>query len=301
MSINRRINFKPVEAEDIPIISPYFAIPDFRTCDFSIGGMFMWRKYFETSYLLHEDCLFFKIKYFDGQICFTFPLGHISIDRSLDLLEEYTINENIDYKFCTVPEEALSILLTRYGNRLNAVETRDWFDYLYNMDDLSDLKGNKYSGPRNHINRFLKLYPHYNYVKINENNIHKVQQFLLDYQGYLLKDGVVAEQEYMRTKELLSYFEFFNLFGGYIDIDNKIIAFTIGEVVNDTVFIHVEKALTEYHGAYQIIAKEFLKQFHPDAVRYVNREEDVGNLGLRKAKLAYHPIALLKKFVVSIK
>jgi hypothetical protein len=293
-------DFKLVEAEDIPVISEYFILSNFRTCDFSIGGMFMWRKYFETSYMICEDCLFFKIKYFNNQICFTFPLGRVSIDMALDLIEEYTANERISCKFCTVPEEALAILQTKYKERLSATEIRDWFDYLYNMEDLLQLKGKKYNGPRNHINKFLKLYPQYNYVNISENNIDKVQRFLCDNQSCLLKNGIIAEQEYARTKELLSCFKLFKLPGGYIEIDGKMVAFTIGEVINDTLFIHIEKALIDYHGAYQVIANEFLKQFSLDIIKYVNREEDVGNPGLRKSKLAYHPAKLLKKFTISI-
>jgi hypothetical protein len=293
--------FKEVEAEDIPLITKYFGVKNFRTCDFSIGGMFMWRKYFDTSYAIHEDCLFFKIKYFDDLICFTYPLGYIPDDKALGLLENYIIDNNLTFNLCTVPEEALSILRERYNDRLAATPTRNWFDYLYQIDDLINLRGKKYNGARNHINKFLKLYPQYRYQKIGADNIDKIQQFLNDNRTSFLKDSETALQEYSRSSEILSYFELFQLEGGYIEWEDKIIAFTVGEIINDTLFVHIEKALIEYQGVYQLLANEFVKQFDTDVIKYVNREEDVGDPGLRKAKLSYHPIKLLSKYLVSIR
>jgi hypothetical protein len=297
------MNFKIVEAEDIPVISKFLLTQNFRTCDFSIGGMFMWRNYFVTSYLIHEDCLFFKIKYFNNLTCFTFPIGFNSNDKALEILEHYIREEKFAlFNLCTVPEEALSVLKKKYDSRISAIPLRDWFDYLYNIEDLAELKGKKYHSQRNHINKFQKLYPNYSFNRITTENIVKIQQFLHNKQSSLMKaENELALQEYEKTKEMMLYFTKFGLIGGFIELNGEVIAFTVGEVINDTLFIHIEKALIEYEGSYPMIAHQFIKQFDTSIIHFVNREEDVGDDGLRKSKLSYYPVQLLSKYLVTIK
>jgi hypothetical protein len=101
-----------------------------------------------------------------------------------------------------------------------------------------------------------------------------------------------------KVGELLENYGQYGLFGGFLTVGGEIVSFSVGERVNDTVFVHVEKADIRYTGVYQVMVQEFLKHFAREGDLYVNREEDVGDEGLRKSKLSYHPAELLEKSVV---
>ena len=293
------LNFKPIEVNDIGNISVYLRCQHFRTCDYSVGGIFMWRHFFKTEFAVYADTLFFKTLYLNNRISFTFPIGKLPADESLKLLENYAEANHLDLNFCTVPAEALIILQKRYGSRLDAYPNRDWFDYLYNIDSIINLSGKKYNTQRNHTNKFKKLYT-YKYVEITPQNIGLIHDFLGVFHTSFFDDDRTAKEEFIRAKEILQYIDLFNLMGGYIEVEGKIVAFSVGEIVNDTLFVHLEKALKEYPGSYQTITNEFAKNERNSDVLFINREEDVGDLGLRKSKMSYHPEKLLEKYTVCI-
>jgi hypothetical protein len=295
------LSFKPIEAENMPLISKYFEYQDFRTCDYSIAGIFMWRKFFKSEYAIYKDVLLFKVTYINGIVAFTMPVGFGPLDEALLQLDEYARENGHALTFCTVPKPALAILEEKYGeDKITCTESRDWFDYLYSAQDMQTFAGRKFSGQRNHINKFKKLYPDYRYVPIDSQNIGRAIEFFAGYSQEHVKDNPIAKEETFRAKELLNYFESFSLIGGYIEVDGSIVAFAIGEVIGDTLFVHIEKALIEYEGSYQVIVKEFAAHTASDEIIYINREEDTGDLGLRTSKLSYHPVQLLEKFVVKV-
>jgi len=295
------LDFKPVEASDIPAIAPYLRMQTYRTCDFSIGGMFMWRDYFKTAFSICRNTLFFKIKYFNDLMCFTFPVGQLPPQEALEILERYAADEGLALNFCTVPEAALAVLKSVYKERLTAVPMRDWYDYLYNIEDLRQLKGRKYQGPRNHLNKFKLSYPDYTYNPINKDNIDTVQQFLSENKESILNHhNELAQHEYNKTQEIMNLLMQFDLSGGYLEYEGKVLAVTAGEIINDTLLVHIEKALTAYDGVYQALTNEYLKHNDIETVKYVNREEDVGNEGLRRSKMSYHPVKLLTKYLVTV-
>lgn len=295
------LSFKPIEAETMPLISKYFEYQDFRTCDYSIAGIFMWRKFFKSEYEIYRDVLLFKVTYINGMVGFTMPIGFGPLDEALAQLQEYARENEIPLSFCTVPKPALAILEEQYGKeKLTCTESRDWFDYLYSAQDMRTFAGRKFSGQRNHINKFKKLYPNYRYVPLDGQNIGKAINFFANYSEEHIKDNPIAKEESFRAKEILNYFESFSLLGGYIEVDGAVVAFAIGEVIGDTLFVHIEKALTDYEGSYQVIVKEFADHAASDKIVYINREEDTGDLGLRTSKLSYHPVQLLEKYFVKV-
>nr|WP_319487216.1 phosphatidylglycerol lysyltransferase domain-containing protein [uncultured Caproiciproducens sp.] len=292
--------FKPIEAENLTALSQYFKCQNFRTCDYSIAGIFMWRKFFYSEYAIYENMLLFKVTYINGAIAFTFPIGCGSTDDALGQLEDYARQEKIPLSFCTVPQDGLAILEKRYGGKITHTENRDWFDYLYFRADMQTFAGRRFSGQRNHINKFKKLYPDYRYVPINMKNIGRVIEFFGSYAEEHVKENPIAKEESFRAKEILPYFEQFGLLGGFIEVEGKIVAFSVGEIVGDTLFVHIEKALKEYEGSYQMMVKEFAVHEANEEVCYINREEDIGDLGLRTSKLSYHPVRLLEKYFVTV-
>ena len=118
------------------------------------------------------------------------------------------------------------------------------------------MAGRRYSGQRNHINKFKRLYPNYSYEKFTKDNLDRVTQFLKDYQLNFSKNSSLAKEELSRSLELLPYMSKFNLIGGFIQVDDNIVAMSIGEIINDTLYCHIEKADRNYHGSYQMIVKD---------------------------------------------
>lgn len=174
-------------------------------------------------------------------------------------------------------------------------EDRDNFDYVYNMQDLLTLKGKRLHGKRNHINQFLSRYT-YEYVKITPDMLDECMAIYEDWlEG---KDpteyGVLGEQEAIRIG--LEHMKELGLAGGGILVDGKLKAFSLGERINEEMtVIHIEKADSTIPGLYPLINREFILHEWKD-VKYINREEDMGLEGLRRAKMSYSPLYLLEKF-----
>ncbi len=293
------LSFEPINADNIMKAAEYFKYKISRTSDYTVGAMYMWRDFYNTSYTIFDDMILYKVKFL-GRTSFTIPVGSGSLDRAMDALKEYCAKKEIPLWFCTVPEEGLSILTDRFHGVIPGTPNRDWADYLYLAEDLAEMAGRRFSGQRNHINKFKKLYPEYRYEKITQDNLSRIIDFLMDYQVRFAKDSDLAREELNRSLELLPYLIQFNLPGGFIEVDGTIVAMAIGEIVKDTLYCHIEKANREYPGSYQMIVREFSKNTITPEVKYINREEDVGDEGLRTSKLSYHPIRLLDKYCVLV-
>ena len=170
-------------------------------------------------------------------------------------------------------------------------EKRAMSDYVYNTADLISLSGKKYHGKRNHLNKFLSLY-NWTYKNIDKTNLKKCAEFVA---------RITSERNPDPAHEInamnLLFDNFFELgvTGGCIEIDGRIAAVSVGEKMGDTALIQVEKADTAFDGAYAAINQIFLKNEFSDC-RFVNREEDMGVAGLRKAKMSYHPAFLYTKY-----
>jgi hypothetical protein len=295
------LNFKPLTLDDIPTIRPFLKYQQSRICDYSVGGIFMWREFFKTRYTIYNGVLIFQVRYLSGVTAFTVPLAPNpeGITIALEAIEQHCRETNLPLVFCTVPENMLPRFRERYPSAF-IQPSRDWFDYLYLTEDLISFRGKKYDGQRNHINKFRKMVPDYFFEEITEENLPQVCEFYDNFAELYEKPSELAREESSKVKELLRNYEKYGLFGGVIKGDGKIISMSIGERVNDTLFVHVEKADIRYPGAYQMIVQEFLKHFAKEGDTYVNREEDVGDPGLRKSKLSYHPTTLLEKSVVLV-
>jgi len=291
------LTFEPITADNILKSAEYFKYKVSRTSDYTIGAMYMWRDFYQTEFTIYDDMILYKVKFLD-RISFTFPVGGGSLTKAMDALKEYCSVNNLPLWFCTVPVEVTSILVDQFGGTIPCKPSRDWADYLYLAEDLANMTGRKYSGQRNHINKFKKLYPDYKYQRITSDNLPRIEEFLRDYQLNHGKDASLAQEELNRTLELLQYLKEFNLPGAFIEVDGNIVALTIGEIVNDTLHCHIEKAVRDYPGSYQMIVKEFASDMLQSGVQYINREEDVGDEGLRTSKLSYHPVQLLDKYCI---
>lgn len=180
---------------------------------------------------------------------------------------------------------------------LEAAPNRDLFDYVYLSSDLTELGGRKYHQKRNHISSFTSSYP-YKFELIDSKNLPLLREAAETL--YALSGGGL-EDEYRAIGEVIENFEALDLRAAVLTVNGQIVAYTIGEKANDdTAIIHIEKANRDFAGAYAAINNMFAKAQFADLV-YINREEDMGIEGLRKAKLSYNPHHFNEAYIVKFK
>lgn len=296
----RRLNFKPINHEVMPEIWNLLQKAPGRTTDFSYGGLLMWVDMFHYEYDILNDTLFIKGRVEDdlSKPAFSLPVGSMPVDFAVDVLKEYCRRNHIVLEFSAVPEEALE----EFGN-LNPSKTEpleDWSDYLYSAESLATLSGKKYSKKRNHVNQFLAAYPDWELLPLDGNYIDQALAFMskIDEEG---DQTPMAIAERRLNREMLNIMkEGDSVMKGAVLTDGHggFLGFTIGDVKDDTLFVHIEKALRDTPGGFEMLNKAFAEYMigqHPE-IKYINREDDAGDPGLRRAKESYHPVAMLKKY-----
>ena len=167
-------------------------------------------------------------------------------------------------------------------------------------EDLKFFRGKKLSGQRNHVNRFHKTYGTWTFRPIVPEDLPMILALLDRYVQEHEKDSVSYLEDLNKTKEVLNNLDLYDMKGGLLMVEDRLAGFSLGEVLGDTLFIHIEKADREIFGAYQMLVSQFAQAYAGEGVSFLNREDDVGDPGLRTSKLSYHPVALLEKYVVTV-
>lgn len=267
------------------------------------GTYFIWADYFNTKVCRNKNILFTR---FDlGRTSYLFPKGTKSIlgvKNAMDLVFE-------DYKNSDLPELYISgldisevIKLEKVcPKKFDFINRRDSFEYVYSSSDLTNLKGKKYHSKRNHIAKFEKNY-NWEYEEINIADKKKYIDFFEKwFAENASREDKVNSGEYGAIIKALDNYKELNFYGGAVTVGGQIVACAIGEKINKKVFVvHFEKALADFDGSYALINREFSKDLFR-SFKYINREEDLGIEGLRKAKLSYKPAFLISKFDAKLK
>ena len=291
------MEFKKLEFEDLELIRSYYQKYTNRTCDRTIGGSFMWRDYLQTMYALVDDTLVMKCLK-DGETVFCFPMGE-QVDLALLEIEKYCEKEGIAPEFVSLSKTEMEYLKERYTDA-TIIENRDWSDYLYLTADHANFSGRKFTTQRNHVNKFLKNYENWEFKRIDEETLPLVREFYKDYEARFAKSDVTAIEELKKTNEVLDRYGDYGFDGYALFIEQKVVGFSIGEIIGDVMFIHVEKADKSMDGVNTMLVMQFAKAFEGQ-VTYLNREEDVGDMGLRYSKTKYRPIDMVYKYEVNFK
>ena len=214
-------------------------------------------------------------------------------------IAEYCLQNKLPLRFVPVPKDELDRMLHFFPGS-TAQADRDTFDYLYRSEDLKFFRGKKLSGQRNHVNRFHKTYGTWTFRPIVPEDLPMILALLDRYVQEHEKDSVSYLEDLNKTKEVLNNLDLYDMKGGLLMVEDRLAGFSLGEVLGDTLFIHIEKADIAYEGVYQALVNEYAKCFVTPGVRYINREEDAGDEGLRRSKESYHPVRLLEKYLVQI-
>jgi len=283
---------------------PYFQTQNFRLCNYSAGVLFMWNKVLSPEYAIIEDCLIIKETY-DKISCFYYPisLSHNESNEILALgkIEEYCKEHRLKLRFTDIPDSKIEFLVKRYGADLHVYNPRRWRDYIYLAENFKTYAGGAFSGQRNHVNKFKKTYPDYKFTACACSGDCSILNFLNEYESYqMAKGNISATTEMKSAKELMPHVKEFKMMCGYITVGGKIIAVSVGEKCGDTLIVHIEKALHEYQGVYPTIAQEFANAYATGDIKYINREDDSGDLGLRKSKLNYLPWQVANKYSIEV-
>lgn len=297
------MDFRPLHANELPALRRYVERNPFRMADNSLGFLLMWRPYAHTAHAEAEGCLILRTAY-GGKTRFAYPI-HPDADqdaelRALAAVEAWCVSEGVPLILGSVPAERLPLLTRRYGRDMAISNPRTWRDYLYNLSDFVDYPGRRFAGQRNHVSKFRRAYPQALYRPMTAADVPAVNGFLREYAArQYAKNSFLAKEELHATETLLSMFDDLTQVGGLMEVDGKIAAITVGEVIGDTLIVHVEKALVGYEGIYPAIAQAFATAMRRPGLDYINREDDAGDCGLRKSKLQYNPIRLVDKYAVT--
>ncbi len=292
------LSFKPITLASLPQIEPFLYRQTYRTCDFSVGGIYMWIDYFGYEYCICHDTLFIKGSEENNlqNTAFAVPVGGVKLPDALQLLKRYCSRHGIPLILSAVPEPAALEIQQLYGCPI--VELPDWGDYLYRATDLATLVGHRFNKKRNRVNKFKNTYPDFQFEPIEPHNLPDVIAFFKTYMQEYQKESLLFTYEESKVLQVLHEYDKLKFEGILLRVSGKIVAFSIGEVIGDTLIVHIEKAKKEIVGAYETINMlyaQYMTQRFPD-VKLINREDDAGDPGLREAKLSYNPETILKKY-----
>ena len=294
------LDFQKVTYENAHELTDYFKQLPWRITDCTVGTTAMWAEYYQTEYAVVEGFLVLKYTETDGELCFSVPMGEGDPSAALNAVAQCARELGLPLVFGTVPEEMLPLIIDHFGCEVRVAHDPAWDDYLYDKTDIITLKGRRYNTQRNHINKFLKTYGGYEFEPITAENLPEVREF---FHNFMTHEDTISEdmtEERVLTMEVLDHYEKLGMTGGVVRVQGKVVALSIGEVVGDTLFVHIEKCRRDYGGGYPVINQEFARHNDSETLRYVNREEDVGLPGLRQAKRQYGPIKMVRKYMVTV-
>ncbi len=297
------LNFKRIQLEDKSVIDRFLQGNTHRASELCFSNLYGWAHKFDTQYAVFNDFLLIKFKREDGGCSYLKPIGKGNLAEAVHALVE-DCGCKIKFNMSGVTQAMWEELHAAMPGELEFELTRGNFDYIYTSEKLIGLKGKKLQSKRNHINRFKNENSDWQYISLNNNPeyLEECKQMLSAWmEANKESHDSSIELDFITTSLFLNNFEYLGLVGGAIIVNGLMQAFTLGtRLTLDTLIVHVEKALTDVHGAYTIINQQFAE--HEGAMySYINREEDMELESLRQAKMSYKPDILLEKGVVRLK
>jgi len=272
---------------------PRLRASGWEASDYSPVNLWGWGREYELELAWHSDLIW--IRQSAPRRAFWAPVGNWdAVDWARELPERFPGGAT----FVRVPERLRQLWSQALDAEITVTETPDQWDYLYSTAELIELKGNKFHKKKNLLSQFLRGYDHV-YAELTSDRIHQALEMQEDWcvwRDCESEDTLAAENR--AINRVLSYWDSLpNLLGGVLFIAGRMAAFTVAEEMPDQrVLIHFEKGLTEFKGIYQAINQMFLAANPRFAI--VNREQDMGDPGLRKAKASYNPVDYVRKYEI---
>jgi hypothetical protein len=289
-------DFKPIEIQDKPLFDEFLRKDPPRISELTFTNLFIWRHHYQPAWLEWEGCILIIFHPQKGSIYGLSPFGPGDKKSALDVLCKEIAKQTADVRICRAGEEFVTNHVD--PGKYAVVSDRENSDYVYLAKDLINLSGNKYHRKKNHLNQFIKNYA-FEYHSLNRELVRRVlgmQEAWCQIRECVVKPDLLAED--FAVHEALTYFEELGYQGGAILINSVVEAFSLGEPLNeDTAVIHIEKANPEILGLYAAINRLFCLNAWSNFT-YINREQDMGSEGLRKAKESYYPHHMVNKYTL---
>ena len=299
------INWKKITLEDKAIIEPYYKYEQSDSCEVAFANSVLWAPFYEMEYAIVEDMLVFMTRREGCSV--SMPMAkdeksETNLEEAVMKLEEYFEELGQPFHMHLVTKEKFELLEQIFPGKYNIEFNRDAADYVYEVSQMISLAGKKLHGKRNHINKFKENNPEWSYESLNDENLEECLQMAEEWkQMNMCGEKGEKHAEFCVTRRALKNYQDLGLKGGVLRDGKRVVAFTLGEELNRNMFVvHIEKAFAEVQGAYPMINQQFLLH-EASQYQYVNREDDTGAEGLRKAKLSYYPVFLQEKGNVIIK
>ncbi|MDR0858956.1 MAG: phosphatidylglycerol lysyltransferase domain-containing protein, partial [Oscillospiraceae bacterium] len=289
------MDFEPIALPHLQAVREAAGREKTRNSDFGFINLWAWRASYKYDASFNSGSMLVRFVDSDGGYTFSYPLGAENDEHARELIERAGAK-----RFAALNPRQLEAVNGFYPGRVTSEPQTDLFDYVYDIGKLADVSGKKLHNKRTHVRRFEENNPGYNFELVTKDNI---GECILAYGIWISGEDdeafdTIPGESHAFEQAVLKYHEL-NLLGGLLRVDGSVAAFSIGEILSgDTFVTHFEKAVPELNGAYQVINRDFARLVREEypAVRYINREDDMGLPGLRQAKRSYYPEIMEEKW-----
>ncbi len=290
------LDFHPITLADKPMADEILLKAENMGCEYCFGTLFIWKNVYKTQIAFWGGMLVAKYQTQAGTV-YCCPVGEGDFKAMVELVAEDARAQGSKTLIAGCSEKDKQRIEELFPDKFKFTCDDSSFDYIYSAEKLATLSGRKYHGKRNHISAFIKNNPNWKFEEINQENIGQcaaMNERWLMLNEHKDESGISAEHNALN--EAIANYGELDFFGGLIRVDGEVVAFSFGERLNDKAFCtHFEKAYATLNGAYPIINREMAVRLKEN-YEFINREEDTGAPGLRKAKQSYYPEIWLAKY-----
>lgn len=294
------ITWKKIALQDKEEISSYYKKMPVRNCEFTFANNYLWAPFYQIRWGVAEGRLVFLSG--EGDFSVSFPQGDMPLGPVVEALLTYFKELGKAFRMHLVSPDQFQELEALYPGKFEIAYNRDKADYVYEREKLLTLAGKKLHGKRNHINKFKGNYPDWSYEPVTAENEEECLELAKRWRTLNgCEEDEEKSEELCVTMNALQMREALDLRGGLIRAGGRVVAFSLGEPCGEDMFVvHMEKAYPDVQGAYPMINQQFVEH-ETEGFPYINREEDTGAEGLRKAKLSYYPAFMMEKGTVTVR
>ena len=294
------LQFKELTLADKATIQGYTLTSNRRNCDLSFANLCSWRFLYQTEFAEMDGYLILRFR-LNEELSYMMPVGQGNLQPVILAMIADAESLGLPFVMRGVSVRMRADLEQTFPDKFQFESNRDYADYIYLRDHLATLRGKKFQAKRNHVNKFLRLYPDFTYYELTPELVPECLALEAQWTAETQQTNMAAlESERRSMTYALQHFHELDLVGGVLCVAGKMAAFTYGTPINAFTFdVCVEKADTNIEGAYAMINYEFARRL-PEHYQFINREEDLGIAGLRQAKLSYQPHEILEKHRVTL-
>lgn len=291
-------NFIPVSLTQKDEYYALWHVTPSHSLDYTFANLWGWQEYYGLDWHFHDNICW--IRQTRPEVIYWAPIGNWYETDWRKVWNEFSSEDR--QTFHRVPQLLLEIWQRTFQDQIHWEEERGQWEYLYSQEELATLSGNRFHKKKNHFNSYVKTYGEPDYRIIDEKLITAVLQLQNDWcHWHECEDSLSLAAENIAVNRVLeNWSKFPGLIGGSLFVENKMVAFSVGEALDkENLGVHFEKALNGYKGVYQTINHEFAAHAGK-GFKWLNRAQDLDEEGMRQAKMTYNPVGFLKKYRVTI-